>query len=236
MIRSRQRAHSELFAFVRKGGITAMFAPLIPKGPATKPRSSEPRTPAWTARETGAEPKHHSPTAKPRVQPLVYEASRSSGQPLDGRTRDSMESLLGHDFSKVRIHADQQSAAAAHSLHAAAYTVGNDIVFGGNRFALECPEGRSLLIHELRHIGQQRWAAKVEEPELDSPTSHMSVRPYRRQAMMSLRWQSSASNARRHVMFLAARRIQKKNTRMNGSRRIRGRRNGWLNTTVCQNA
>jgi hypothetical protein len=79
----------------------------------------------------------------------------SSGQPLDRETRRTMESRIGFDFSKVRIHADTRAGASARSLGARAYTVGNSVVFAPGRFAPQTTEGRRLLAHELTHVVQQ---------------------------------------------------------------------------------
>src|SRR4249920_2913060 len=46
-------------------------------------------------------------TVNQDVPPDVHQALNSSGQPLDAATRAFMEPRFGHDFSKVRIHADR---------------------------------------------------------------------------------------------------------------------------------
>jgi hypothetical protein len=86
----------------------------------------------------------------------VQEATSSAGQPLDGATRAFFESRLGHDFSRVRVHADAKAAAAARSVNARAYTVGQDVVFGRGRYEPGSRAGRRLLAHELVHVVQQR--------------------------------------------------------------------------------
>jgi hypothetical protein len=86
-------------------------------------------------------------------------ATRSSGQPLDARTRAFMEPRFGFDFSRVRIHADAEAAAAARSINARAYTIGQDVVFDAGRFSPQSSEGRRLLAHELTHVVQQRGHA-----------------------------------------------------------------------------
>jgi hypothetical protein len=89
--------------------------------------------------------------ATPEVESVIS----SSGRPLDRETRRYMESRIGFDFSKVRIHTDSRAAASAKSLNARAYTVGNNVVFGPGRFAPNTTEGRRLLAHELTHVVQQ---------------------------------------------------------------------------------
>jgi len=90
-----------------------------------------------------------------RVPPIVHEALRSPGQPLDLATRVFMEPRFGHDFSNVQIHVGTEAAKAAHSVQAAAYTVGQDIVFGANVFSPNTSGGREVIAHELVHVIQQ---------------------------------------------------------------------------------
>jgi hypothetical protein len=68
-----------------------------------------------------------------------------------------MESKLGHDFSRVRIHSGPEAARSAHAVGAHAYTVGSDIVFGAGT-PVHGAAGRRLLAHELTHVIQQRQA------------------------------------------------------------------------------
>jgi hypothetical protein len=91
--------------------------------------------------------------------PIVQEVLRSPGKPLDGKTRAFFERRFAHDFSKVRVHTDEQAARSADAVHAHAYTVGSDIVFGAARYAPETPAGKKLLAHELAHVVQQGQAA-----------------------------------------------------------------------------
>lgn len=87
--------------------------------------------------------------------PAVRSALDTGGESLDSGTRGFMESRFGHDFGKVRIHADASAAASARALHAHAFTVGSDIVFGTGRYAPNTSEGKRLLAHELAHVVQQ---------------------------------------------------------------------------------
>jgi len=88
---------------------------------------------------------------------IVHEALTSPGQPLDAGTRAHMEPRFGHDFSRVRIHADTNAAESARSINALAYTVDNDVVFNRGRYAPGTLEGRQLLGHELAHVVQQTY-------------------------------------------------------------------------------
>jgi hypothetical protein len=78
-----------------------------------------------------------------------------SGMPLDWSLRKSMESRLGHDFSKVRVHTDEFAGKSAKTLNAAAYTVGSDVFFNAGRYAPSTSDGLRLIAHELTHVAQQ---------------------------------------------------------------------------------
>jgi hypothetical protein len=100
--------------------------------------------------------------------PLVHDVLRSPGQSLDRDTRSFMEARFGHDFSQVRVHADGKAAESARAVGAAAYTVGQHVVFGAGRHEPETATGRELLAHELTHVVQQErsaappWSAGME--------------------------------------------------------------------------
>lgn len=97
---------------------------------------------------------------------IVHEVLQSSGQPLDAQTRENMEPRFGRDFSGVRIHTDARAAASAHAVNAAAYAVGQDIVFDAGRYQPSSPTGRQLLAHELAHTVQQGPAVHRKTDEL----------------------------------------------------------------------
>ncbi len=86
--------------------------------------------------------------------PIVGEALRAPGRPLDAATRTFAERRLGHDLGAVRIHADGPAAASAAALDAQAFTVGDDVSFAAGRYAPATSEGRGLLVHELVHVVQ----------------------------------------------------------------------------------
>ena len=93
-----------------------------------------------------------------QVPSIVHEVLASPGLPLDFSTRHFMESSLGHDFSRVRVHTDARSRDSARAVAAAAYTVGNDIVFAPGQYQPESSSGRKLLAHELAHVMQNASA------------------------------------------------------------------------------
>jgi hypothetical protein len=86
-----------------------------------------------------------------------------------------MSSAFGYDFSKVRIHTDQQAQDKAAALKAQAFTYGGEIFFNKGKFNTDTHEGQWLLAHELTHVmqqerGQQPYAVqKRDEPEISTP-------------------------------------------------------------------
>ena len=106
-----------------------------------------------------------------RVAPVVHEVLNSPGQPLDAKTNETMGSRFGHDFSKVRVHADGRAAEAAEALSSHAFTLGADIVFGLGQYSPATREGQKMLAHELTHVVQQDAGAASNELELN-PSSH----------------------------------------------------------------
>ncbi|HTX75605.1 MAG TPA: DUF4157 domain-containing protein, partial [Terracidiphilus sp.] len=93
-----------------------------------------------------------SPIAAP---PIVHEALRSPGQPLDAGIRAFMEPRFGYDLSGVRVHSGTAAERSARDINANAYTVGQNIVFGAGQYAPHQAHGRKLLAHELAHVIQQ---------------------------------------------------------------------------------
>lgn len=95
------------------------------------------------------------------VPPIVHDVLRSPGQPLEAHTRSFFESRFGYDFSSVRVHTDAQAAESARLLNASAYTVGSNLVFAGQEYKPQVPEGRPLIAHELAHVIQQQGNANT---------------------------------------------------------------------------
>ncbi|MGW0809110.1 eCIS core domain-containing protein [Nonomuraea sp. NPDC002799] len=126
----------------------------------------------------GGRPQRSPDTARPaapaaRTDEAALRPPPGSGRPLDPSVRQEMERHFGHDFGQVRVHTGDTAAQAAGSIHARAYTIGTDIVFGTNRHAPGTPAGRRLLAHELAHVVQQsgcRTGAPAG-PQRDTGTS-----------------------------------------------------------------
>jgi len=87
--------------------------------------------------------------------PIVHEVLRSSGHPLEGEARSFFGHRFGHDFSRVRVHADPMAMESARAVDALAYTVGQHIVLGTSRYLSKSEDGYRLLAHELVHTIQQ---------------------------------------------------------------------------------
>lgn len=78
------------------------------------------------------------------------------GAPLSAEQRAIFEARLGHDFSRVRVHADDAAAASARARSAKAYARKEEIVFAAGQYRPETAQGRRLLAHELAHVAQQQ--------------------------------------------------------------------------------
>jgi len=98
-----------------------------------------------------------APAAPAHIPRVVSDVLRSPGHPLDPGTRSFMEPRFGRDFSSVRVHTDAKAAESAAAVQARAYTVGHNIVLGGNESASDLP----MLAHELTHVVQQAGTAPM---------------------------------------------------------------------------
>jgi len=81
-----------------------------------------------------------------------------------------MARRFGYDFSRVRIHSNDEAAAAADTFNARAYTLNEHIVFGAGAYAPSTQNGRALIAHELAHVVQQR-TGRAAGPQL-APRRH----------------------------------------------------------------
>ncbi len=163
------------------------FAPLdltppkLGTGPSTVDPLAKPGTQDASARpeskkEERVQPKSSRPMAGEVDRGLIDPIIGTSGRPLDPVARRYMESRIGYDFSRVRIHADGHAGESARAIGARAYTVGNHIVFGESRYSPNSAEGRRLLAHELTHVVQQDPSVKRVAPQLPMPAiSHAPV-------------------------------------------------------------
>ena len=93
-----------------------------------------------------------APASTVEAPESVERALASGGAPLESELRHEMEQRFRHDFSRVRVHTGSAAAQSAGEIEAAAYTLGQDIVLGGDHSARA---SRGLLAHELTHVVQQ---------------------------------------------------------------------------------
>jgi hypothetical protein len=82
--------------------------------------------------------------------------SKGRGRQLSQSTRSFFEPRMPYDFSKVRVHTDNEAAQMNQKLGAQAFTNGRDIYFGAGQYNRQSTEGKRLLAHELPHVIQQR--------------------------------------------------------------------------------
>lgn len=105
----------------------------------------------------------HKPVVSPGVAADIQGLRSSGGQPLLDSARAFFEPRFGHDFSRVRVHADSKAANTAQAVQAKAFTVGRNIVFGGGQYAPDTQGGRRLLAHELAHVVQQGGKRSISQ-------------------------------------------------------------------------
>ena len=83
------------------------------------------------------------------------EQSSGKGKTLPPQTLNDMRASIGHDFSEVNIHTDNESADMNKELGAQAFTHGKDVFFNKGKYDPDSTEGKKLLAHELTHVVQQ---------------------------------------------------------------------------------
>ena len=97
-----------------------------------------------------------STAVSPNLQTQIESLQQNGGEPLPETPRAFMQSRLGRDLSGVRVHRNSVANELAGRLHARAFTVGNDIVFGKGQYPVGNPVNSRLLTHELVHSLQQK--------------------------------------------------------------------------------
>ena len=102
------------------------------------------------------------------------DALRGSGRPLPTVVRRFFEPRFGHDFAAVRVHTGAAASEAANVVGARAFTVGNDLVFGGGEWSPGTDAGKHLLAHELTHVVQQTPLVARRKPTLQRASEDVS--------------------------------------------------------------
>jgi hypothetical protein len=99
----------------------------------------------------------------------VLRSTAGGGASLPGDLRAKFEGSLGKDLGGVRVHTGPESAQAASSIAARAFTVGQDIHFGAGQYEPGSPEGERLVAHEAAHTVQQGAAVARQVDEDAEP-------------------------------------------------------------------
>lgn len=102
------------------------------------------------------------------VPDVVRRVVSSAGTSMDETVQREMESRMGEDFSDVQIHTGLQAAAAAESIDARAFTVGNHVAFNAGEYQPNSEAGKELLAHELTHVRQRNERSMSRLPEADA--------------------------------------------------------------------
>lgn len=98
-------------------------------------------------------------------------SSKGSGSPLSESTRSFMESGIGADFSKVRIHTDNHASSMSRDINAKAFTHGSDVYFNSGQYNPATPSGQQLLAHELTHTVQQGASERIQPKQEEKDTA-----------------------------------------------------------------
>jgi hypothetical protein len=95
------------------------------------------------------------PAGETGVPDVVRNVISSPGRSMDQAVQREMESKMGGDFSDVQLHTGPKAAAAADSINARAFTVGNHVAFNKGEYQPKSTDGKKILAHELTHVRQQ---------------------------------------------------------------------------------
>lgn len=112
------------------------------------------------------------------AQTLIAEVLNTSGSPLAEPVTRFFEPRIGHDLSRVRIYTDAKAAQSARALNADAYTIGNRMVFGKNRYSPETDTGRRLLVHELLHVMENEKQGRTTCIQRKVTTHNVAIDDY----------------------------------------------------------
>ena len=103
---------------------------------------------------------------------------QGGGQVMPDGLRNMMERGFNRDFSQVRLHTDSEAASLSSSIHAKAFTHGNDIYFNQGQFSPNTSEGQKLMAHELTHVVQGGEKVGRMTDEEKKSRSHYDINYY----------------------------------------------------------
>ncbi len=98
--------------------------------------------------------------AAPQRTTAAANVSSAAGSPLPPAVRDFMEPRFGANFEHVRVHTGDAAAHQSARVGANAFTYGNNVFFGKDKFQPQTAQGKELLAHELTHTIQQGAASQ----------------------------------------------------------------------------
>jgi hypothetical protein len=85
----------------------------------------------------------------------AIDSRRGAGHSLDEGMAGKAGSVMGQDFSGVKVHTDSTADNLSRDLGAKAFTTGNDIFFRSGQYDPASSSGQQLISHELTHVVQQ---------------------------------------------------------------------------------
>ncbi len=100
----------------------------------------------------------------------IHRADGGSPLPSDLALRFARE--LGIDVTRVRIHTDDHAAAAAASISARAFTIGNDIYFARGAYDPTSEAGLQLIAHEMAHVAENVRGTAETTRKVSHPDDH----------------------------------------------------------------
>jgi hypothetical protein len=135
------------------------------------------------------------------------------GRPLAEAVQRKMQTLLGVDFSDVRIHEGPEAS----RLGALAFTIGSEIFFAPGQYNPAHAHGERLLGHELAHVVQQRSGrvhnpfghgiAVVQMPHLEMEAERIALQMSMKQSLTQRKASPAWQSGRPHGVGLIQPRV-----------------------------
>jgi len=173
----RRTGHPTMFASLNRkpqtakpGGALGNFLPSSSVRQADHALDAAQTSPSWDPRTISTFPAASSvPPVAAQDTAKEREANEIAGRKVQGH---ASHPLLERGAARARIHTGAAAASAAARLEAAAFTVGDDIMFGAGRYQPHTAAGQHLLAHEAVHVAQQAGSgvrAVQRQPAMQMP-------------------------------------------------------------------
>lgn len=132
---------------------------------------------AASAQRNAARNREAGPAGETGVPDVVRSVVSTPGHSMDETVQREMEAKMGGDFSDVQIHSGPKATAAAESINARAFTVGNHVAFNKGEYQPDSERGKKVLAHELTHVRQQTegCVSLLSKVEAEHPGTSMDV-------------------------------------------------------------